>query len=200
MGGTYNYTLRRVALYALLWPIAVILLGLTAYRIHFTKSQGVGYQPIIVELLVSSIFTVLWVPMLMIFAERASSSRDNANTARRHPKHLPFELLGLAILWLFWLVGAVYTINRILPGHNWCAFSGKQCNIMTAILAFAWIGWSLLTLLGILALMHSAHGFASEENTSARVEKDRGVGFRDHKHGGWAASPYPASKCLADGR
>ncbi|KAK0473424.1 hypothetical protein IW261DRAFT_693645 [Armillaria novae-zelandiae] len=178
MRGTYNYTLRRVILYALLWPMAVILLGLTAYRIHFTKGQGAGYQPIVVELLVASIFTLLWVPlaMFMIFAERASSSRDNnASTSRSHPKHLPFELLGLGILWLLWLVGAVYTTNRVLPGHNWCAFSGKQCNILTAILAFAWIGWSLLTLLGILALMHSAHGFASDANTGTDVEKDRGA-------------------------
>ncbi|PBK83908.1 hypothetical protein ARMGADRAFT_1067623 [Armillaria gallica] len=179
MRGTYNYTLRRVALYALLWPMAVILLGLTAYRIHFTKRQGAGYQPIIVELLVASIFTLLWVPlaMFMIFAERASSSRDNnASTSRAHPKHLPFELLGLGILWLLWLVGAVYTTNRVLPGRNWCGgFSGKQCNILTAILAFAWIGWSLLTLLGILALMHSAHGFASDGNAGTGVEKDRGA-------------------------
>ncbi|KAK0199964.1 hypothetical protein DFS33DRAFT_208087 [Desarmillaria ectypa] len=103
--------------YTLLWPIAVILLGLTAYHIHFTKSHSAGYQPIIVELLVSSIFTALWEPL-------AVRSRDNnASKSQRHPKHLPFELLRLAILWMFCLVGDVYT--------TWCAFSGKECNVMT---------------------------------------------------------------------
>ncbi|KAG7439798.1 uncharacterized protein BT62DRAFT_688195 [Guyanagaster necrorhizus] len=173
MRGTNSYTLSRAVFYALLWSVAVILLALTAYRIHFTKSYGVGYEPIIVELLVSSILTVLWVPLvvLMIFVELAASSRDNA----RHPRYLPFELLGLAILWVMWLVGAVYTTNRILPGRNWCIIGGRQCNILSTLLAFAWIGWSLLMLLGIMALMHSAHGLASDANTGTRIEKNKGV-------------------------
>lgn len=33
---------------------------------------------------------------------------------------------------------------------------GLQRSILTAILAFAWAGWSLLTILGVLLLMHHA--------------------------------------------
>ncbi|KAK0433931.1 uncharacterized protein EV420DRAFT_1654267 [Desarmillaria tabescens] len=176
-----------------LWPIAVILLALTAYRIHFTKNQGVGYQPIIVELLVSSIFTVLWVPLAMFMI---------VLSVLRALETMLVQLEGIPSTFLLscwdWPSCGCFGLSAPCIQPIWCAFDGKQCNIMTAILAFAWIGWSLLTLLGILALMHS--GFASEENTGTRVEKGRGVASETTNTG--TGQPVPtASKCLVtDGR
>ncbi|KLO17786.1 hypothetical protein SCHPADRAFT_900338 [Schizopora paradoxa] len=48
------------------WLFSLILLGLTGYRIHHTKGLPNGfdfYDPVIAELLVTAIFTLLWVPV-----------------------------------------------------------------------------------------------------------------------------------------
>jgi len=146
-----SHTLARLTIYSIIWVFSVILLGLTAYRVHVTESRRfrAGYEPIIVELLVTSILTMLWTPfaLFMLFHDRFE---DTFRSPRIH-----HEYVGLSILWLMWLVGAVTTTNQIIPGHNWCG-PGKQCDILTAILAFAWINWSLMTILGILSLMNNA--------------------------------------------
>ncbi len=46
--------------------------------------------------------------------------------------------------------------NRIIPGENYCR-PGKQCRILTTILAFSWIGWSFLTIIGTMGLMYYAY-------------------------------------------
>jgi len=147
-----SHTTIRLFLYSLLWPVSVALLGLTAFRVHFTKQHffpSPGYEPIIVELLVTSILTILWTPFafFMLFHDRFT---DTFRSPRVH-----HEYFGLSVLWLMWLVGAVTTTNRIIPGRNWCGF-GQQCDILTAILALAWTGWSLLTLLGIFSYANNA--------------------------------------------
>ncbi|KAG7441429.1 uncharacterized protein BT62DRAFT_1080157 [Guyanagaster necrorhizus] len=170
MARNYSLAFPRLALYTLLWAIAVVLLGLTSYRIHFTKHEFRRYQSIVVELLVSAILTILWVPFVavMIFAAR-SSRREHVGT------QICFELLVLAILWVMWLVGAVDTTNRIIPGHNWCSplFSSKQCNILTTISAFAWIGWSLLTIIFVLSTIALVSGEAEPTTTAPATAKDR---------------------------
>ncbi|KAJ7600690.1 hypothetical protein C8J56DRAFT_14892 [Mycena floridula] len=147
-----SYTIPRFFLYSLLWLVSVALLGVTAFRIHFTRQHffpSPGYERIVAELLVTSILTILWTPFafFMLFRDRFT---DTFGSPRVHHEHI-----GLSILWLMWLVGAVITTNRIIPGKNWCGV-GQQCDVLTAILALAWTGWSLLTLLGIFSLMHTA--------------------------------------------
>ncbi|KAK0493360.1 hypothetical protein EDD18DRAFT_1179756, partial [Armillaria luteobubalina] len=78
------------------------------------------------------------------------------------------EMLGTFVLWVMWLVGAVDTTNRIIPGKNYCP-RGKQCRILTTILAFSWIGWSFLTIIGTMGLMY----YAYSSGQSARI--------RDHE-------------------
>ncbi|KAK0217097.1 hypothetical protein IW262DRAFT_169375 [Armillaria fumosa] len=173
MARNYSLAFPRLGLYTLLWAVAVVLLGLTSYRIHITKNQFRRYDRIVVELLVSAILTILWVPFVavMIFAARSS--------ARRHGSQICFELLILAILWVMWLVGAVDTTNRLIPGHNWCsdALGSKQCNILTTILAFAWIGWSLLTILFVMSTIAYVSGEPSSTSTTpvAGTNKERAM-------------------------
>ncbi|KAF9018371.1 hypothetical protein BDZ89DRAFT_1140045 [Hymenopellis radicata] len=130
------------AVYGLLWMVACVLLGLTAYRVHITEHIGRSYEPIVVELLVSSILAILWVPIAFVLLLSTRIIR--------------LEMAGAFVLWVMWLVGAVDTTNRILPGKNYCPVSGKECNILTTILAFAWIGWSLLTIVLVIGLMNLA--------------------------------------------
>ena len=43
--------------------VSVALLGLTAFQVHQTEKFLGIHQPIIVELLVSAILTILWAPL-----------------------------------------------------------------------------------------------------------------------------------------
>ncbi|KAJ7926203.1 hypothetical protein B0H13DRAFT_1973040 [Mycena leptocephala] len=157
------HTIRRVFVYGLLWIVSVILLGLTASRISFTRSNTNGnYETYIALLLADAVLTMLWVPIgwVMLFHERFSG---------RYGVH--HELIGASVLWLLWLVGAAGTTNTVIPGVNWCPI-GEQCQILGAILAFGWMGWTLLTILLILSLMGQAAAGATAvpaEKTGATV-------------------------------
>ncbi|KAG7453237.1 uncharacterized protein BT62DRAFT_879457, partial [Guyanagaster necrorhizus] len=133
------------------WAVAAVLLGLTSYRIHTTESirRHSFYEPIIVELLASACLTIVWTPIAgtLVLSEYSTSHRSSSFRT---------EMLGSFALWVIWLVGAVDTTNRIIPGENYCR-RGKQCRILTTILAFSWIGWSFLTIIGALGLMYYAH-------------------------------------------
>lgn len=86
----HSYTGRRLILYALLWITAAVELGLTAWRIHFTRSNFGVYgkrdgvsscgdqvaiaddpfsERIIAELLFASILTVIWVPIACVYLD-----------------------------------------------------------------------------------------------------------------------------------
>lgn len=160
-----SHTLSRLAIYALLWVVSVILLGLTAYRVNVTETQFESYELIIVELLVTCILTILWAPFAFLML-----TKDRFNDTFGSPR-VHHEMIGVAILWLFWLVGAADTTNQILPGHNYCFTDGKQCDVLTAILAFAWIGWSLLSLLFVLALLNNAALTGAALPTAATRDK-----------------------------
>ncbi|SJL05131.1 uncharacterized protein ARMOST_08504 [Armillaria ostoyae] len=153
-----TYAIHRVLAYAWLWAVAVVLLGLTGYRIHVTEdSFNNFYEPIIVELLVSACLAIIWAPIagILVLGEHSASHKSSRFRS---------EMLGNFILWVMWLVGAVDTTNRILPGKNYCR-PGKQCRILTTILAFSWIGWSFLTIIGTMGLMYYAYSFGQPAPT-----------------------------------
>ncbi|KAK0431734.1 hypothetical protein EV421DRAFT_139550 [Armillaria borealis] len=162
-----TYAIHRVLAYAWLWAVAVVLLGLTGYRIHVTEGFFNNfYEPIIVELLVSACLAIIWAPIayapiLQIFETEYLISLSGIlvlgeHSASHKSSRFRSEMLGNFILWVMWLVGAVDTTNRIIPGENYCR-PGKQCRILTTILAFSWIGWSFLTIIGTMGLMYYAY-------------------------------------------
>ncbi|KAJ6541745.1 hypothetical protein B0H19DRAFT_1077540 [Mycena capillaripes] len=142
------HTIRRVFVYGFLWIVSVVLLGLTAARISFTRSHtfNASWETYVALLLADAVITMIWVPIgwIMLFHERFSG---------RYGVH--HELIGAGVLWLLWLVGSAGFTNTVLPGTNYCPV-GNQCGILGAILAFGWMGWSLLTILLILSLMGQA--------------------------------------------
>ncbi|KAK0227631.1 hypothetical protein IW262DRAFT_1292601 [Armillaria fumosa] len=153
------YGIHRVLAYTWLWAVAVVLLGLTAYRIKITEGFFRSfYEPIIVELLVSACLAIIWAPIagILVLGEHSASHRSGRFRS---------EMLGTFVLWVMWLVGAVDTTNRIIPGKNYCP-RGKQCRILTTILAFSWIGWSFLTIIGTMGLMYYA--YSSGQSVRAR--------------------------------
>ncbi len=117
--------------------------------------------------------------------------RTSTVRARRLPRRVVAEMIGLFILWLMWLVGAAITTvkhfhicqavnvdvcfqNQIIPGRNYCArFTVflKECNTLTSILVFAWVGWSLLTIAGVLCLMHLSSAMTASSMPLAQVKE-----------------------------
>jgi hypothetical protein len=117
------------------WVFSVVLLGLTSARIHYTENLspddplngGVHfYDPIIAELLVTSILVILWSMFASVFCLQVF-----LNVARTNPilsvhaiymrcdrlviHTFAVEAIALSMLFVMWLVGtAIATVSNFL--------------------------------------------------------------------------------------
>ncbi|KAG0701643.1 hypothetical protein DFH29DRAFT_549160 [Suillus ampliporus] len=167
----------RVFLYFILLIFSAVLLALCAVRLHYTThlsphdplNGGVRfYDPIVVELLVTSIITMFW-------------SVHIARTIHRRHEHrlintFTAELVGLFILFLLWLVGAAVATHTGNPpdvnvkwGNLSSCWHYSTCRILTALVAFAWLGWLLVLTLSVMSLLFAIANKA----------------FHDPMHGRW---------------
>ncbi|VDB94172.1 unnamed protein product [Peniophora sp. CBMAI 1063] len=142
----------RIFLYGTLWVFAVVELALTAVRLHYTLTFAPGdplnggrhfYDPVNVELLVTSCLAILWAP----HAIHAISRRRD----RGFVTSFTFENIALFILWVMMLVGAAYA-THLWGGVSYCWKGYWQCRELSAMLAFAWMSWIIMTFLWILAI------------------------------------------------
>jgi len=153
----------RVALYVLLWVFSAVVLGLTAARLHYTTHPGLPpydplnnglpfYDPIVAELLASSILTLLWTSWVIHVIFRSFEYGRVTSFAS--------ELLGLFVLFVLWLVGAAIA-TTVWGNLKWC-WVYEPCRLLTALVAFAWMGWivlfALLLVSALFALSNSAFG------------------------------------------
>jgi len=180
----FSYWALRAPVYILLWITSLIVLALTGYRVHHTKifhpfHGGHGfYDKIIVELLVTSALTLLWVPIGFHFLSRHRGTVANdAATSSRRPT-LSGETSFLTVLWVMWLVGAAIATNNwpllAIAGHN------KQGHVLIAIIALSWLAFTLVTLLKVLMLMH----YAAANAMGAASAGGLGAGVRSEKRAG----------------
>ncbi|KAI0776510.1 hypothetical protein BD413DRAFT_610140 [Trametes elegans] len=155
----------RVGLYVLLWLCSAVLLGLAATRIHYTLHLPLGdplnngqsfYDPIIVELLVSSVLAVVWSSYIIhVIRKRREYGRFSS---------FAFELVGLLVIFTLYLVGAAIA-TADWGDLFWC-HQYWQCRLLTVLVAFAWADWALvvIALASVLfavtdaALWHPLHG------------------------------------------
>jgi len=139
----------RIGLYAGLILFSFILFCLSVARLNYTthlhsgdstNSGGVFYDPIVVEILVTTLLTIPW----SIFIGWSIHKRYE----NRYLSTFRGEIIGLSILWIFWIAGAAGA------SHPWGSLSLCQqleaCRVLSALVAFSWLGW--LTLSAILAL------------------------------------------------
>ncbi|KAL5512159.1 hypothetical protein ACEPAG_3444 [Sanghuangporus baumii] len=175
-----SYPTIRAILYVILWIFSVVLLGLTAARIHYTThleppdplNDGQSfYDPIVAELLVCSILAIIWSPLVIHMIH-----------GRREYKFLSLvwhELLGLAILWLLWLVGAAVATS-IWPNLPSFCSQYNACQVLTAMVAFSWLGWITITALVVTTLLYAtansswadpAHGHWTREGSNPRMSE-----------------------------
>ncbi|KAF9459407.1 heterokaryon incompatibility protein-domain-containing protein [Collybia nuda] len=159
----------RIALYSALAIFSIILLGLTAARIDYTGNRRFSdpirssarhyYDPVVVELLVTSIFSFLWsLPLIYLL-----HSRKGRGVASSYA----FEFLGLFVLWVMYLIGTAIA-THYWHGLGFC-WGFNQCRILTAIVAWGWINWAVTTFLLL---------------TSCAGQQSSHAGYRDPLHGG----------------
>ena len=89
----------------------MIELGLTAYRVHHTNDVEGYYDSVVVELIFTSILTMLWIPLAVLLHVRKSHTLERGAARGFAPLHS--EMVGLWVVWIFWLVGdAVATVSK----------------------------------------------------------------------------------------
>ncbi|KAF5362619.1 hypothetical protein D9758_009605 [Tetrapyrgos nigripes] len=161
----------RIALYFALSIFSIVVLGLAAARLHYTLNLPLGdplnfgvsfHDPIVVELLVTSILTMLWSWHVIHVIHKRRETRF-VSTFRG-------GFVVLFILWVMWLVGAAIATHASNPPQTnlrWGDLSScwgfKACRILTAFLAFVWISWIVATIIFIIEIL-----FVSQNNGALR--------------------------------
>ncbi|KJA26573.1 hypothetical protein HYPSUDRAFT_63831 [Hypholoma sublateritium FD-334 SS-4] len=156
-----------MSLYAALVFWSFVLFCLSAARLGYTTHLPRGdplnnghsfYDPIVVEILFTTLITIPWaVVMIMSIHKRWE-----------HPVYSTFvaEIVGLSVLWVFWIVGAGGAT------HPWGALGFCQqfnaCRVLSALVAFAWLGWLTLSLLLAFSLLFSIANKAAREPLHGR--------------------------------
>ncbi|KAI0295167.1 hypothetical protein B0F90DRAFT_1670204 [Multifurca ochricompacta] len=144
----------RIVLYSILWAFSVVLLGLTAARIHYTESLSPDdplnggrhfYDPIVAELLATSILVMLW-SMFAIHTIHTRRDRLILHT-------FATENIALFILFVMWLVGTAIATS-MWGNLGWCHHY-SPCRLLTALVAVAWTGWVFLFFLLSASLVHA---------------------------------------------
>jgi len=151
-------------MYGLLGLFSFILLCLSAARLHYTthlpKGDGMSfYDPIVAEVLFTTLLTITWC-IFTIYSIHKRYENPYLSTFLG-------EVIGLSVLWLFWIVGA--GVASTMWGNLGFCQQFQACQILSALVAFSWLGWLVLSLLLGFSLLFS---FANK-------------GFMDPLHGRW---------------
>jgi len=156
----------RIASYAILTLFSFIVFCLTIARLSYTNHLPRGdplnggkdfYDPDIVELLVTAMLTMAWA--LFVIYTIYKRVEDNLVSTFRG------ELIGLFVLWMFWIVGTGIATTQ-WGNLGFCA-RFEACRVLSAIVAFCWLSWilvsfnfgvSLTFILANSALLEPMHG------------------------------------------
>jgi len=162
----------RVALYIVLWLFSVVLLGLTAARIHYTEhlpafdplNNGHNFfDPIVAELLVCALLAMMWAPLVVHMI--------HGRNEYRFLSRVWHELVGLTILWIMWLVGAAVATSIWPNLPSFCSHF-KACRLLDAMLAFAWMGWIVITGLMVSTLLYATANRSWQEPAHGHWTRD----------------------------
>jgi len=169
----FDFSIIRVGMYGLLALFSFLVLCLCAARLQYTthlpNNGGSFYDPIIAEILFTMLLSIPW-SIFMMYSIYKRYENPYLSTFLG-------EIIGLSVLGLFWIVGAAIA-SSMWGNIEWCQ-TFEACRILSALLAFSWLGWLVLSLLLGFSLLFS---FANK-------------GFMDPLHGRWnpRESRYPDS-------
>ncbi|KAJ6468382.1 hypothetical protein C8R45DRAFT_468588 [Mycena sanguinolenta] len=134
----------RTWLYCIFFLFSLVLFGLTAARLQYTTHLPQGdplnngknfYDPIVAELIFSALFGMAWAAYGVLTIHHMREDRWIFSFAS--------EILVLSILFLLYLVGAAIATS-IWGDLSFCQ-EFRACRILTAMLAFAWMSWIVLS-------------------------------------------------------
>jgi hypothetical protein len=161
----------RVGLYVALGLFSIVLLGLSGARIRYTThlengdplNNGVNfYDPVVAELLFTSLVTFFW-SIFMLLTLHKRWEHGFVST-------FLFEIIVDVVLWLFWLGGAA-AASHIWSDIHWCQMY-KPCRILSALLAFAWLGWIVLTVLLVITILFTVANKGAHDPSHGRWDPD----------------------------
>ncbi|KZT67842.1 hypothetical protein DAEQUDRAFT_672484 [Daedalea quercina L-15889] len=144
----------RTLFYVLLFMFSAVVIGLTAARLEYTThlppwdplNHGNSfYDPIVAELLASACLSLLWslFALHILFPGRMFEYGIFSSFLG--------EMIGLFILFVLWLVGAAIS-STFWAELGWC-HEYRACRILTALVAFAWIGWATILFLLFITIL-----------------------------------------------
>ncbi|KAJ7069858.1 hypothetical protein C8F01DRAFT_1114290 [Mycena amicta] len=180
-------TLRKLS-YGVFALFSFIVFCLTIARLAYTDNLPHGdtlnggrnfYDPDIVELLVTSMMSIGWAGFLMYTIHKRVEG-NLVSTFRA-------ELVGLFIVWMFWIVGTA--IATTAWGNLGFCSEFEACRVLSAIVAFSWLSWVTVTFnFGVSLIFIIANG--------ALLEPLHGqwVGARDHETGSQYTERTPRSR------
>jgi len=157
----------RVGLYGVLLFFSFVLMALSATRLNYTNHLPRGdplndghdfTDPIVGEILFTTLITMPWSIFIMW----------SILTRYEHPQFGTFltEIIGLTVLWMFWTAGVGGATG---PWGNlgWCQ-EFEACRVLSALVAFAWLGWTTLTALLGLSLLFTIANKAMQDPLHGR--------------------------------
>ncbi|KAF8512313.1 hypothetical protein BU17DRAFT_96450 [Hysterangium stoloniferum] len=139
--------LARKWLYIALLLFSGTLVGLTGFRLRYTlhlpptdplNDGKPFYDRIAAELFATGIFAFFWAAHMVHTISRAV---ERGGFLVR----IAFELFFLGVLWVLYLVGAA--VSTHLWGDLSFCWQFEACRLLTALVAFAWIGWITISVL-----------------------------------------------------
>ncbi|KAF8519169.1 hypothetical protein JB92DRAFT_2899620 [Gautieria morchelliformis] len=172
--------LWRQWLYIALLLFSGTLVGLTAARLHYTTHLPVGdplnhgrsfFDRIVAELFAAAAFTFFWA-IHMVHTIARSVERGGFFV------RIAFELFVLSCFWLLYLVGAA--IATSFWGNLSFCWQFEACRLLTALVAFAWIGWITISVLLFTTFVYAFTG----------------RGWTKHSHGRWINNPDAEKGCV----
>ncbi|TFK72664.1 hypothetical protein BDN72DRAFT_304629 [Pluteus cervinus] len=146
--------LIRIGLYVALALFSFITFALCAARLHYTLHIPIGdplnggvdfYDPVVAELLFTTLITM---PFCLYAAFSIHSRYEN-----KYVGTFAAEIALLVVLWLFWIGGAAVA-TEFWGDLSFCQ-QFQPCRILTAMVAFTWLSWVVLTGIIMLSLMFS---------------------------------------------
>lgn len=179
------------------------------------RNSADGYlDPVVVELLFTSLMTMFWAPTMYVLCHSDPCSiltrtmhvyvlyrsAHAVHTRHEHKKRylfsFLFEVAGLGIFFVFWLVGvAVATVSTQRQSlrlyHSYFrqqSYWGKlhychqyrACRLLTALVAFAWMGWIMILVLLVVSALFAFSNKAFHEPLHGRWDP-RESHYRDSR-------------------
>ncbi|KDR78036.1 hypothetical protein GALMADRAFT_224433 [Galerina marginata CBS 339.88] len=157
----------RMGLYGVLVVFSFIVLCLTGVRLNYTNhlprhdslNSGRDFSdPVVVELLFSTILTIPW-SIFVIWSIHRRYENPIFGTFLT-------EIIGLTVLWIFWVSGAAAATTP-WGSLSWCQ-EFEACRVLSALVAFAWLGWVTITVLLGLSLLFTVANKAMTEPLHGR--------------------------------